>query len=418
MIDIKLIREDIENTKKLIAKRLHYSIDWNEIIKLDNECSNLKRTLEKLQQKANLNAKLFKDAADNVDEINRLKSSSKKVKEDIKQLKTVLEPKLDDLKQMLLEIPNLPDDDIPIGSEADGEVVKKWGEPTVFDFKPKYHWEIAKNLDILDFNRASKLSGSRFVVYKGHGAKLERALVNFMLDLHTEQGYEEILTPYLVKKEALIGTGQLPKFIDELYQTDDGMFLIPTAEVSLVNLHSDEILSAESLPIKYQAYSACFRKEAGSYGKDVSGIIRQHQFNKVELVKFTKPDKSPEELLNLLSDAEAVLRKLKLPYRVMKLASGDMGFSARKTYDIEVWLPAENRYREISSCSDTGDFQARRANIRYKENGENKFVHTLNGSGLAVGRTLVAIIENYQLSNGTVKIPDALIKYLGYKFIP
>ena len=411
MIDIRLIREDIENTKKLIAKRLHYSIDWDKIVKLDNECLNLNEMLEKLHKRANTNAKLFKKVSDNQKEIDRLKSSSKKIKEDIKQLKTVLEPKSYYLKQLLLEIPNLLDDDIPIGNEADGEVVQKWGKPPVFNFKPKYHWDISKNIDILDFNRASKLSGSRFVVYKGLGAKLERALINFMLDLHTEQGYQEISTPYLVKKEALIGTGQLPKFIDELYQTDNGMFLIPTAEVSLVNLHSNEILPAESLPIKYQACSACFRKEAGSYGKDVSGIIRQHQFNKVELVKFTKPDKSPEELLSLLLDAEAVLQELKLPYRVVKLASGDIGFSARKTYDIEVWLPGENKYREVSSCSDTGSFQARRANIRYRENGKNRFVHTLNGSGLAVGRTLVAIIENYQLENGTIKVPDALSMY-------
>ncbi len=417
MIDIKLIREELEVTKALIAKRLHYKIDWDKIVKLDNECFNLNKTLEKLQHKANTNATLFKRAAGNKQEIDKIKNNSKKIKEDIKELKTELEPKSDNLKQLLLEIPNLPDDDIPIGNETDCEVIKKWGEPKVFNFKPKYHWEIAKNIDILDFDRASKLSGSRFVVHKGQGAKLERALINFMLDLHTKQGYQEILTPYLVKKEALIGTGQLPKFIDELYQTDDGLFLIPTAEVSLVNLHSNEILPAESLPIKYQAYSACFRKEAGSYGKDVSGMIRQHQFNKVELVKFTKPNKSSEELLSLLSDAEAVLQELKLPYRVVKLASGDIGFAAKKTYDIEVWLPGENKYREISSCSNTGDFQARRANIKYKEDGKSRFVNTLNGSGLAVGRTLVAIIENYQLENGSIKVPDALSIYLETKFI-
>ncbi len=419
MIAIRLIRENIDYVKKQIEKRFHYKVDWNRIVELDKEFLEINGTLERLQHKAKVNAKLFKRVAGDRKKIDELKQNNKQIKEQIRQIKEQAVSKKAVLKGLLMEIPNLPDETIPVGKdESTNRVVKKWGEPTVFDFKPKNHWQLAKQLGILDFDRAAELSGSRFVVHKGKGAKLERSLINFMLDIHSKQGYQEILTPVLVKAEALMSTGQLPKFIDDLYRTDDGMFLIPTAEVTLVNLHAGEIIEVSDLPIKYQEYSLCFRKEAGSYGKDVRGIIRQHQFNKVELVKFCRPEESDSELELLVKDAESVLQTLGIAYRVMELSTGDIGFSARKTYDIEVWLPGENRYREISSCSNTGDFQARRAKIRYRENAKNCFVHILNGSGLAVGRTLVAVIENYQQKDGSIKIPEALISYMGSDIIP
>jgi len=414
VIAIGLIRNNLEYVKESVAKRFHYNIDWDKIVELDRECLELNKEIEHLQSQANSNAKLFKTLLDDKESAQKLKQENRKIKEEIKNIKERLEPKKAELKKLLMRIPNLPDENIPTGkNESANRVIRSWSEPPGFDFKPKNHWQIANRLGILDFDRAAKLSGSRFVIYKENGARLERALINFMLDFHAKQGYQEIMTPILVKPDALIGTGQLPKFIDELYQTDDGMFLIPTAEVTLVNLHAGEIIKADELPIKYQQYSACFRKEAGSYGKDVKGIMRQHQFNKVELVKFCKPAESDNELELLTKDAESVLQALGLAYRVVELSTGDIGFSARKTYDIEVWLPGENRYREISSCSNTGDFQARRANIRYKDGSKNQLVHTLNGSGLAVGRTLVAIIENYQRSDGSIKIPEALIPYFG-----
>jgi len=419
VIAIGLIRKNIDYVKKQIEKRFHYKIDWDRIVELDKEFLEINGTLEQLQHKAKVNAKLFKRVAGDRKKIDELKQNNKQIKEQIRQIKEQAVSKKAVLKGLLMEIPNLPDETIPVGKdESTNRVVKKWGEPTVFDFKPKNHWQLAKQLGMLDFDRAAKLSGSRFVVHKDKGAKLERSLINFMLDIHLKQGYQEILTPVLVKAEALMGTGQLPKFIDDLYRTDDELFLIPTAEVTLVNLHAGEIIEAYDLPIKYQEYSVCFRKEAGSYGKDVRGIIRQHQFNKVELVKFCRPDESDSELELLVKDAESVLQALGIAYRVMELSTGDIGFSAKKTYDIEVWLPGENRYREISSCSNTGDFQARRAKIRYRENGENRFVHILNGSGLAVGRTLVAVIENYQQKDGSIKIPEALISYMGSDIIP
>jgi seryl-tRNA synthetase len=321
-------------------------------------------------------------------------------------------------ERFMLTIPNLPNASVKVGkSEHDNREVRRWGEPPTFDFEARNHWDIGEELAILDFARAAKITGARFTVYRGAGAKLERALINFMLDLHTgENGYTEMLPPALVNRASLVGTGQLPKFEEDLFHLAPGdYFLIPTAEVPLTNLHRDEIVEREELPIKYVAYTPCFRSEAGSYGKDVRGLIRQHQFNKVEMVKFSEPESSYDELEKLVQNAEEVLKRLGLPYRVIELCTGDMGFQSAKTYDLEVWLPGQNMYREISSCSNCEEFQARRANIRYRKDKKGKplFVHTLNGSGLAVGRTLVAVLENNQQKDGSVIIPEALRPYMG-----
>src|SRR6201995_4833297 len=324
------------------------------------------------------------------------------------------------LRNILIGIPNLPDDSVPVGkNEEDNVEVRRFGTPPQVDFTPKPHWELGEQLGVLDMERAAKITGARFAVYWNLGAKLERALMNFMLDLHTrEHGYTEVLPPYLVNAESMYGTGQLPKFEADLFKVphgDKNLYLIPTAEVPVTNLYRDEILDAAQLPTSLVAYTPCFRSEAGSYGKDVRGIIRQHQFQKVELVKFTRPENSYEQHEKLTRNAEEILQRLGLPYRVMALSTGDMGFSSAKTYDLEVWLPGQQLFREISSCSNFLDFQARRANIRYRPAGQNKttLVHTLNGSGLAVGRTWLAILENYQQADGSVRIPDALIPYMG-----
>jgi seryl-tRNA synthetase len=350
------------------------------------------------------------------------------LKTEVESLEATAAAADDRLREMMQTLPNLPQDDVPVGkSEHDNRVEKTWGEQPKLDFPAKPHWELGEALGILDFNRAAKISGSRFVVHFGQGARLERALANFMLDLHTgEHGYTEVLPPYMVNSKSLFGTGQLPKFAEDLFHCDDkgvyepGVFqesdhwLIPTAEVPVTNLFRDETLDESQLPISYCAYTPCFRSEAGSYGKDVRGMIRQHQFQKVELVKFATPEKSNEEHESLTRHAETVLEKLGLPYRRMLLCTGDMGFSSSKTYDLEVWLPGQNLYREISSCSNFEAFQARRANIRYRPAGAKKseFLHTLNGSGLAVGRTYLAILENYQQADGTIRVPDALIPYM------
>lgn len=319
---------------------------------------------------------------------------------------------------LMLSLPNLPNESVTIGKNADdNKEIRRWGEPGSFDFKPKNHWDIGEELGILDFGRAAKIAGARFALYRDAGARLERALINFMLDLHTtENGYTEMLPPALANRASLIGTGQLPKFEEDLFRIAQGdYFLIPTAEVPLTNMHRDEIIEREQLPIKYVSYTPCFRSEAGSYGKDVRGLIRQHQFNKVEMVKFTEPETSYRELESMVLNAEEVLKRLQLPYRVVELCTGDMGFASAKTYDLEVWLPGQNAYREISSCSNCEDFQARRAQIRYRkeQKGRPIFVHTLNGSGLAVGRTLVAVLENHQQKDGSVVIPAALRPYMG-----
>jgi len=342
----------------------------------------------------------------------------KEVSGRIKELDGELREVEESLEGLLLTVPNIPHAATPVGaSEEENVEVRQWGTPGSFDFEVQDHVDIGAGLGILDFERASKLSGARFSLLKGAGARLERALINFMLDLHTtEHGYQETLPPFLVSRQTMTGTGQLPKFEDDLFHTEDvDLFLIPTAEVPVTNIHRDEILGADELPLCYTAFTPCFRKEAGSHGRDTRGLIRQHQFNKVELVKFVKPEDSDTELEKLLGNAETVLQKLGLPYRVVDLCTGDIGFSAARTFDIEVWLPAQNCYREISSCSTFTDFQARRANIRFRREPKAKpeFVHTLNGSGLAVGRTLVAILENFQQADGSVIIPEALRPYMG-----
>jgi seryl-tRNA synthetase len=344
-------------------------------------------------------------------------SEMKKVSQETKDLDRVVEEKERALQDFLLVIPNLPHPSVPKGTDSsENEEVRRWGEIPKFDFEPKPHWDIGEELGILDFKNGAKIAGARFTLYWDLGAKLERALINFMLDLHTrEHGYREVLPPFMVNRATMTGTGQLPKFEEELFKIEGlEYFLIPTAEVPVTNIHQDEVLEESVLPLYYAAYTPCFRKEAGSYGKDTRGLIRQHQFNKVELVKFSKPESSYEELEKLLSNAEEVLKRLKLPYRVVTLCTGDLGFSASKTYDIEVWLPGQNTFKEISSCSNFEDFQARRAKIRYRVSGKSRteYVHTLNGSGLAVGRTLVAILENYQQADGSVIIPEVLRPYL------
>ena len=345
---------------------------------------------------------------------------TKKLREQVEELGKAAEEYETRLQQILVGIPNIPHESVPVGKTADDNVeIRRWGTPPTFDFAPKPHWEIGEQLGVLDLERAAKLSGARFAVYWDQGARLERALANFMLDLHTrEHGYTEVLPPFLVNSDSMYGTGQLPKFAADSFKVphgDNDLWLIPTAEVPVTNLYRDEVLEAARLPVSLTAYTACFRSEAGSYGKDVRGIIRQHQFQKVEMVKFTRPEESYEQLEKLTHHAEEVLQKLGLHYRVVALSTGDMGFSAAKTYDIEVWLPGQQLFREISSCSNFESFQARRANIRYRPEGKNKteFLHTLNGSGLAVGRTWVAIVENYQQSDGSVLIPEALRSYMG-----
>jgi seryl-tRNA synthetase len=370
--------------------------------------------LKALRNKVSEEISRVKDKSLAQDRIAEMREVSQRIKSLDEELKEVEEA----LAGFLLTVPNIPSASVPVGaSEGDNVVVRKWGEPAVFPFAPKPHWEIGETLGILDFERGAKLTGARFTLYKGAGARLERALINFMLDLHTGgHKYVEMLPPFMVNRESMIGTGQLPKFEDDLFKIDGlDYFLIPTAEVPVTNIHRGEILRGADLPVCYAAYTPCFRKEAGSYGKDTRGLVRQHQFNKVELVKFVRPSESYRELENLTADAEHVLQLLGLPYRVVELCTADLGFSAAKTYDLEVWLPAQNTYREISSCSNFEDFQARRASIRFREDDRAKpeFVHTLNGSGLAVGRTVVAILENFQQADGTVTIPEVLRPYMG-----
>lgn len=417
MLDIKIIRQNPDAIKTALKNR-GADADLAGFLKLDEQRRNLLYEVEQLKSKRNQESEEIakkKKAGESAEElIARMKEVSRKIKEMDEQVNDV-ETKLQDI---LLTIPNIPDDSVPVGKDdKDNVEVRRFGEPTTFDFEPKAHWDLGEDLDILDFNRAGKITGSRFTVYKGAGAKLERALINFMLDLHTEKhGYKEILPPFIVNRDSMTGTGQLPKFEEDAFKLSNNTdyFLIPTAEVPVTNLHRDEILTKEELPICYVAYSGCFRAEAGSAGRDTRGLIRQHQFNKVELVKFADPETSMEELERLTSDAEEVLQLLGLPYRVVNLCTGDIGFSSAKTYDIEVWMPSYNRYVEISSCSNFKDFQARRARIQYRPEKKARpaFVHTLNGSGLAIGRTTAAILENYQQADGSVKIPEVLREYM------
>ncbi len=414
MLDINILRKSPEILKENLKKRFS-DIDVDELAEMDKNVRKLKMDLDELLAKKNKLSKEIGKRKSKNESADDLIESVNDINSQIDTLERSYNEAYDTFMKKWFLVPNLLDDDVPFGEDESANVeIRRWGELKEFSFKPLEHYEIAQKLDILDFERAAKLSGSRFVIYKGDGARLERALINFMLDLHTKKhGYKEIFPPYIVNYEIMEGTGQFPKFIDEAYETD-GQYLIPTAEVPLVNMHRKELLDESKLPIKYVAYTACFRKEAGSYGKDVKGIIRQHQFNKVELVQFTKPENSNKALEKLTHDAEEVLQLLGLPYRVVVLSSGDIGFSAAKTYDIEVWLPGQAKFREISSCSNTRDFQARRSSIKFKGKDKKKqFVHTLNGSGVAVGRCLVAIIENYQQKDGSVKIPEALMRYFG-----
>lgn len=422
MLDIRRVRENPDEVKAAVERRGKGDYGIDELIECDKKRRKLLSTMEQLKhtqkEASGLVPKLKKEGKDTTELFSKMKKLSSKVKE--------LEKEVSDAesrqKELLLNIPNTPNESVPTGADdSDNVEMWKFKEPTKFDFEPKAHWEIGENLDILDFERGAKLSGARFTVYKKLAARLERSVISFMLDLHTiDQDYDEILPPFMVNREAMIGTGQLPKFEDDMYHIEDtDQFLIPTAEVPVTNLYDGEILSVEDLPIYHTAYTPCFRKEAGSAGRDTRGLIRQHQFNKVELVKFVKPETSYDELEKLTKDAEEVLKILDIPYRVVKLSSGDLGFSSAMTYDIEVWMPSYGRYVEISSCSNFEDYQARRANIRFKRSKEEKpeFVHTLNGSGLAVGRTVAAILENYQNEDGTVRVPKALVKYMGCDLI-
>lgn len=419
MLDLKRIRENPEFIKNQLKKRGgDYPIE--EILLLDEKRRSLLQKIENLRHERKVKSDEIgklkregKDAlADSIaDEVRALGESLKTLEEELRQIEL-------NLQALILTLPNLPHESVPYGeSDKDNVVVKRYGEPPDFSFPPKPHWEIGEQLKIFDFEKAAKITGSRFTVYFREGALLERALINFMLDLHTKKHkYIEVLPPFIVNEASMLGTGQLPKFKEDLFKLENwDYYLIPTAEVPVTNLHRDEILPEEVLPLYYTAYTPCFRAEAGAYGKDIKGIVRQHQFNKVELVKFVVPHTSYEELESLLLDAEEVLQLLELPYRVVVLCTGDLGFAAAKTYDIEVWCPGQNKYVEVSSCSNFEDFQAMRANIRYrpKGGGKPKFVHTLNGSGLAIGRTLMAILENYQQEDGSVLIPKVLQPYMG-----
>jgi seryl-tRNA synthetase len=417
MLDIKLVRNEPEKVREGMAKR-GAQVPLDQFINLDQTRRRKLTEVEQLKNKRNTVSKEVgrlksqgQDAAGLIQEMQEVGAKIQELDGEIRGIE-------EELNRILMVIPNLPHESVPVGKdETENQFIRSWGEPRKFDFEPKSHDEVGTGLGIMDFERAAKISGARFVVMSGWGAKLERALFNFMLDLHTrEHGYTEIFPPFLVNRASMTGTGQLPKFEEDMFKCIPGDFyLIPTAEVPVTNLHRDEILGPEQLPIKYAAYTACFRAEAGSAGRDTKGIIRQHQFNKVELVKFTKPEDSYTEHEKLVNDAEDVLQRLGLPYRVMLLCSGDQGFSAAKCYDLEVWLPSFNTYREISSCSNFQDFQARRANIRYRPaaGAKPEFVHTLNGSGVAIGRTVAAILENYQNEDGSVTVPEAIRPYLG-----
>ena len=421
MLDIKVLRTEPEKIIEALKKR-NNDLDITPAIELDKKRRDLLLDVEQKKAKQNEITKkipAMKKSGENTDAIfAEMKELSNEIKEQDEKVREIDE----ELRNFMLRIPNMPNPKVPVGKDDSENVeLRKVGTPREFDFEAKAHWDIGQDLDILDFERGAKISGARFTVYKGLGARLERSVIQYFLNTHTEEsGYTEIFPPYMVNRASMTGTGQLPKFEEDAFKvTNNGYFLIPTAEVPVTNLHRDEILDGNSLPIKYCAYSACFRAEAGSAGRDTRGLIRQHQFNKVELVKFADPEKSYEELESLTNDAEKLLQGLGIPYRVVCLSSGDLGFSSAMTYDIEVWMPSYGRYVEISSCSNFEDYQARRANIKFKKERTDKaqYVHTLNGSGLAVGRTVAAILENYQNEDGSVTIPEALRGYMGTDII-
>lgn len=421
MLDIKLIRENPDLVKAAMKTR-NKDMDAivDEVLAIDAQRRELMQANDALKQEQNAASKkipqIKKEGGDISEIMARMNEIKAKIKADDAKIAEL------DAKQktLIYEFPNVPNSSVPVGKDDSENVeIRRWGEPRKFDFESKAHWDIGADLGILDPETAAKVTGTRFHFYKGLGARLERAIISFFLNTHTEHGYTEVLPPFLVNRASMTGTGQLPKFEEDAFKTTDDLFLIPTAEVPVTNMHRDEILDGSQLPIKYCAYSACFRAEAGSAGRDTRGLIRQHQFNKVELVKFVDPETSYDELEKLTNDAERVLQLLGLPYRVVCLSTGDIGFSSAKTYDIEVWMPSYNRYVEISSCSNFEDFQARRAAIRFKKDSKSKaqLVHTLNGSGVAIGRTTAAILENYQNEDGSVTVPDVLVPYMGTDII-
>jgi seryl-tRNA synthetase len=416
MLDIKFLRQNIELVRKKMAERAQ-TLDFDRFLAQDAQRRDILMEVETLRSERNNVSKEIGDLKKKKADASVLIAKMADVSARIKELDDRLRVTEEDLNVFVLTVPNIQHDSVKVGScSEDNPLVRSWGEKPAFSFEPKPHWEIGENLNILDFARGAKIAGARFTLYRGLGAALERALINFMLDLHiVDHGYTEVLTPFMANRESMTGTGQLPKFAEDLFKIE-GMdyFLIPTAEVPVTNIFRDEILEEKNLPVYYVAYSPCFRAEAGSYGKDTRGLIRQHQFNKVEMVKFTKPETSYDELEKLTANAEEILKKLGIAYRTVSLCTADLGFSSAKTYDVEAWMPGQNAYREISSCSNFEDFQARRASIRFRreESGKVEFVHTLNGSGLAVGRTVVAILENYQQADGSVLIPKALQPYM------
>ena len=418
MLDIKRIREDFDGVKKSVESRGKGDFGIDKVREYDIERRKLLAEVEQMKNQQSTSSRQIPVLKKEGKDTTELMAEMKKLSEEIKVLDGQVSEVEAKLREALLNIPNTPYKDVQVGADDSENVeLRKWGEPREFDFEQKAHWDIGTDLDILDFERATKIAGTRFTVYKGLGARLERAVINFMLNLHTEEhGFTEILPPFMVNRDAMIGTGQLPKFEDDMFHVPaKDFFLIPTAEVPVTNLLMNEIIDEDKLPIYYTAYTPCFRKEAGSAGRDTRGLIRQHQFNKVEMVKFVKPETSYDELESLTHAAEEVLQKLNIPYRVVRLSTGDLGFSSAMTYDIEVWMPSYGRYVEISSCSNFENFQARRGNIRFRpaEKGKPEFVHTLNGSGLAVGRTVAAILENYQQEDGSVVIPEALRGFMG-----
>ena len=424
MLDIKRIRENLEDIKKAMDRRGEKEFDLDAVVELDDQRRELLKEVEALKSEMNIEQKkipqLMKEGKKEEAEAEKVKL--KELSEKIKGLDEKVKKVQEELQYRLLRIPNVPNVNVPQGdTDEDNVEIRKWGEPKQFDFDFKAHWDIGTNLGILDFETGAKITGSRFTLYKDKGARLERSLVNFFLNTHTDKsGYTEILPPFMANRDSFVGTGQLPKFAEDMFKIEGlDYFLIPTAEVPVTNIHRDEIVSGDKLPIKYCAYTPCFRSEAGSAGRDTRGLVRQHQFNKVELVKFVKPEESYEELEKLTNDAEMMLQMLGLPYRVVKICTGDLGFTAAFKYDLEVWMPSYNRYVEISSCSNFEDFQARRAGIRFRrdKNSKAEYCHTLNGSGLAVGRTVAAILENYQQADGSVVVPEVLRPYMGMDVI-
>ncbi len=417
MLDIKFVRDHLDEVQKMLENRCN-PLKLDGFQELEKKRRDLLNETEQLKSKRNTVSKqisVMKKNGENADDIVK---EMRAVGDQISALDGELRETEEKLRDFLLHIPNMPKEDVPIGKDdTENPEIRKWGTPKEFSFEPKAHWELGEKLDILDADRAAKVTGARFTFYKGLGARLERACINFMMDLHaTKHGYTEMLAPYIVNRDSMVGTGQLPKFAEDMFKLEGlDYYLVPTAEVPTTNYHRDEILSADQLPEYYSCYTACFRAEAGSAGRDTRGLIRQHQFNKVELIKFTKPEESWDELESMVDAAEDVLRCLEIPFHVVLLCTGDMSFTSAKTYDIEVWMPSQGKYREISSCSNCLDYQARRANIKFRRDAKSKpeFVHTLNGSGIAVGRTVAAILENYQQEDGSVVIPNALVPYMG-----